>query len=413
MGDVGAASLKLDNRLGGAHLSTGRLKQEFVSLTRQLTGVPTVVWQLASSLSEFVVGGAVTIGVLGGVAAIAAIYGKLTEASRKAREESDKLTKSLVDQARSQHLATLQGLEDLKLEAEINLQRVKREPGVGARSFLETLLRGGLPTVNAQDAEEQSKRIADAELAVTQATKNWTDAWADANKPVKEHTVSVKALGDAVKNTAGNLAAALQVVREWGPMIAALNRGASAGAIANLQQSVIGTFKMPDIAMPFEGLDEKQKDQLRQLGILTDHEDKNSMMLREAIWGSAAALANTVVSALNIGGGGKGSSFGGAFGGTAGFAAGFALGGPVGGAIGSTLGNVIGSALGGLFDHKRSIDNNTAAVKANTQALLLYAPQGFSVANARINAQRALRTLGDAARSNASRGGVPVLTVGT
>jgi hypothetical protein len=191
---------------------------------------------------------------------------------------------------------------------------------------------------------------------------------------------------------------------------------ASRPTVVEALQSLVPTaqFSMPNVLMPFEGLTDAQKDQLRQLGVLTDKSDKNATMLHDAIWGSASQLANTIVSALNIGGGGKGSSLGGALGSTAGFALGFIFGGgPVGGAIGSTLGNIAGSFLGGLFDHhKKSVDTNTQALKALTQAIVQNAPTGFKWAASRYDATD-VGGLGRSLRRYASRGGVNPLLVGT
>jgi hypothetical protein len=171
-------------------------------------------------------------------------------------------------------------------------------------------------------------------------------------------------------------------------------------ALLSLQPAIpaVADAERPDA---FRGSDSAtQKDQLRQLGVLTDKDDKNANMLHDAIWGSAAQLGSVLVGALNVGGGGRGSNIGGKrseeqrglpwlgyiFGG-----------GPVGGAIGSTIGNFIGSAIGGLFDHhKKAVDHNTEAVKALTQALIQNAP-AVSRSTATATTRRCCRAWGSAA----------------
>lgn len=402
--------------MGRAHLSTGKLRQELVTLVRQATGTAPVVAQLGSVIGEFALGGPLVLGVTAGIAAIAFAYRAITKESREAREEQDKLIKSLERELELKALgpggetlekrnAAQRRANDLKIEID-RLEKALATPGRPGESPMMQQHRAEANRIteeklNALYIERQQalNDVAGAQSIIDERLKALDD------KPVKNATESFKQMGEAVKNVSGNLAMALRITRELGPMMARLNQGATQGALDTITSDLFAPFKMPNIPAPFEGLSDKEKATLRQLGVLTDHEDQNTQKLHDAIWGSAAAMANSIVSALNIGGGGKGSNLGGALGGTAGFAAGFAIGGPVGGAIGSTLGNVFGSLVGGLFDHKRAVDNNTAAIKANTAALLLNAPRGFDVNH--------LRSLGATSRRYASRGGVPILTVGT
>lgn len=176
--------------------------------------------------------------------------------------------------------------------------------------------------------------------------------------------------------------------------------------------------QIPEVSAPTVSLDDSvtkdQRKALEGLGIhVGDKLDTNTQKLHDAIWGSATQLANSIVGALNIGGGGKGSSLGSALGGSAGFAAGFFFGGPIGGAIGSTLGNIAGSLFGGLFDHKKAVNANTDAVNRNTAALLLNAPAGFRVGSyayaATATGGADIEAYATAARRRAARGGtVPV-----
>lgn len=262
---------------------------------------------------------------------------------------------------------------------------------------------------------------------LTTAAGNTARAVADEVAPVKALTFSYNQLREEAdrvikgmwdekkdwwKNYIDKTNEALSVTEELNRAINA-DRPSITEAIRGLMPT-IPSVTMPNVLMPFEGLSEKEKESLRALGVLTDHGDKNTNKLHDAIWGSAAQLASTIVGALNIGGGGKGSSLGGSLGGTAGFALGFAFGGgPIGGAIGSTLGNIAGSFLGGLFDHqKKSVDTNTQALKALTQAIVQNTPTGFKVGRYRYDATD-VQALGSATRRYASRGGVNPLLAGT
>ena len=143
---------------------------------------------------------------------------------------------------------------------------------------------------------------------------------------------------------------------------------------------------------------------------------QNAEMLQGAIAQSASIIGSTIVSALNIGGGGKGSNLGAALGGTAGSVGGMILGAPggpigiaIGSAIGSTVGGLIGSAVGGLFDsNKEAVNQNTSALRMLT-ATILNAPAGFRVEPYRYRASDPKELAKDFRRYQ-TRGGAPLLT---
>jgi hypothetical protein len=401
-----------------AGLSTGRLGSQFANLASQIAHVHPIVGNLAGVLGNFAVGGLVTAGVLGGVALMAVAWDQFTESSRKAKEQTDKFIKALVEQARAARTASIEGLKFAELQADIELQKAKAATGIGARSVARAIATGK-PGLAAEDASAAAQRIANAQTAVSQAYANTAKAVAIANEKIASSAESAANRAEAAANKlriARERDAAeeaqlqkqisdlkLKIVLEELQKVAALH-----AEIA----SRIGFTGMPNISMPFEGLDKRQKEQLRQLGILTDETEKNTTVIRDAIWGSATQMANQIVSALNIGGGGKGSGLGGALGGTAGFALGFMAGGPIGGAIGSTIGNIAGSLFGGLFDsHKKEVNANTQALRALT-AEIHNAPSGFKINQRRYDATD-VKEMGRAVRSWASRGGANPLLVGT
>lgn len=422
MGGVERASGRLDTGFKSAHFSSGKLRQELVTLVRQATGTAPVVAQLGSVIAEFATRGPMVLGVIAGVAAIAVAYGKITEGARKARADIDKLIKSLVDQAKATYDATVAGQELIKLQAEVELQNAQRAKGIGIRSIVGGIL--GRPGLDPADAAALSKRIADAQTAVGQATVNVGKAWEAANKPVKEtagHVATVVGKYNELRDAAARVNA--EVTKEnrdwWKGYIDRTNEALTLteqlnNEIMAARPDLLEVFKgMVTTPIPAVDISDSVRIANDQAKQINEAAEKHSDELRSAIWGSALQGASIIVNALNIGGGGRGSGLGGALGSTAGFAVGFGLGGPIGGAIGTTVGQVFGSLIGGLFDHKKAVDSNTRAVSGLTQAMLLYAPAGFRSESYRYNASdpRPLDRMGRYIRANASRGGAnPLIT---
>lgn len=166
-------------------LSLGRLGQQFGNLAGQIAHTNPIVANLLSVLGNFAYGSVMTVGILGGIAAIALAYNKITEGARKAKEKAAELTASLVAQARAIFQATQAGATAVAWAAEQNLENVKKESGVGWRSVLGTMLTGK-PTIAFADAEAQSKQIAAATKAVAQA-------WANVGKIVEETNEKIAA----------------------------------------------------------------------------------------------------------------------------------------------------------------------------------------------------------------------------
>lgn len=155
-----------------------------------------------------------------------------------------------------------------------------------------------------------------------------------------------------------------------------------------------------------------------QLQKNADRDAQNALMLQSAIYQSAQLIGSAVQSALNVGGGGKGSQIGSQIGMAAGAIGGSFLGPPgawfggaVGSVIGSTVGSVLGSAIGGLFDsHKKEVNANTQAIRANTMALLQNAPNVYKAAQGRFDATN-VKEFRRSTTRYATRGGAPVMVV--
>lgn len=418
-------------------LPMNRMNGALRALATQATHTSGPMGSLLTTLGSFAVGGTVMAGALIGIAAIAKAYELMTAGSRAAKKGSDELIKSLVDQAKAAYEATVAGRDLIKLQAEFELQRAKASSGVGWRTVLGAnvidLLKG-TATLDPADAAARDKRIADAETAVRQAGVNLAKTWEESQpkpekvKAVKDTYMDLRNEIDKVRKAAEEMGQAF-----WRGLIDA--KGEAEDLTASMIELLGFTSKVtangrhltfnplnPDApGVSASGVDvnigmtKEMMKQREKMGILVDHGDRNAEMITSAVLQSASII----VGALNIGGGGKGSSLGGAIGGTIGFGLGFAAtsffgGGPVGGAIGSMIGQIGGSLLGGLFDsNKEAINKNTEATNRNTAAMLLYTPGGFRSESYRYHASdpRPLDSMGRAIRANASRGGANPLLV--
>lgn len=426
-----------------AHLSTGRLGNQFANLAGRIAGVHPVVGNLAGVLGNFAVGAGLTVGILGGVAAIAVAYDKLTESSRKAMAAADKLTESYNQAAKISALGI--GGQQLADIETINkgLEQHNKWLGfiIAARIRLGSL--GGLlgkdpgghgaaitAGTSAAAAAEQARVNA---IGLREAKNN--QAWADRIKkegePARE--AARKAAADALQASETYWRGQAALWKSARDRVAQLNEDARQFLLDNpvsgiVKQAIMGNI--PAVDMPSVGVnDSVTKAQIKaaeRMGILIDRSDANAEQLSQAIWGSSMQLANTLVSALNIGGGGRGSGLGGAVGGTAGSVGGMILGakiGTIGGApgimvgaaIGGLIGTIGGSLLGGLFDsNKKAVNANTLATERNTQALLLNAPAGYRVDRHGYGSAAALyEAVAEEAMRRRGRGGVQVLGMAT
>lgn len=242
---------------GRGKLSVGRLGNQFSSLASQIAGVHPVVGNLASVLSNFAVGGLVTVGVLGGVAAMALAWDHFTKASREAKKVSDDLTKSLLDQAKAQYQATFWGAQRVAEAAGENLAKVKGESGRGWRSIISLAVTGrDDPT----DVQNQANRVQDAAGAVTQAWAKVGKIVEAANKPLKEtpgHIAKVVAKYDELRDAAAKAnAEILKDTTDWwkGLIDKTWEAERATRELADALKSTleIPEFKMPTISVPTE-----------------------------------------------------------------------------------------------------------------------------------------------------------------
>lgn len=426
MRDIEGALGGVDRASKSAGLSTGRLGNQFANLAGRIAHVHPVVGNLASVLGNFAIGAGLTVGVLAGVAAVAVAYDKLTDSSRKAMGAGDRLAETYNKLARISALGIGGQIKADIEDMNKGLEQHNKWLGfiIAARVQLGSL--GGF-------LGGQQKKQSDAITALTTGLASAEKEKADAITAAKE-----KAAAKA-KDAADKLAAAMKKAAEFaekyamymyeaGKWTANISGQTLAGlTLADAEKRLgleRGQFKMgipdadmPGIAMPFENLDKRQKEQLRQLGILTDKADENARMIQGAVLQSAQIIGSAVMQALNVGGGGRGSQIGGMIGAGVGGVLGSALGPPgsviasgLGSVLGSVVGGLAGSLFGGLFDNKKEVNANTLALRQNTAALLQNGPSVYKVARGRFDATEVKEFRRSTIRY-ATRGGAPVMVV--
>lgn len=393
MGAMNALHAEAVGHIGAHSLSYGRLENSVASFIGHAVGVPPVIEKISVAMGHFAIGSVELTGILVGMAAIVGAYNFITKGAREAREEQDKLVQSL----RSANDESRKGPES-KLNKQFRAEQNTYNTLVGRRDLLQTY-----------GARDDDKRIIDLNAKIAESYKNLQEFSTRQVSATPLSTVTTHAdLSGARRAEEAALAASRKYWEGEAQLIkgarealgdlynsareylrdnpsAKLVNGLIQGDIDKYTQTVNGSFTgSPSISIS-DGLTKEQIRTREKMGILVDDANKNADKLSAVIWGSAAMGANAIVSALNIGGGGRGSGLGGALGSTAGFAIGYATGGPVGGAIGGTIGNIFGSLVGGLFDHKKAVDQNTAQLRT-LNALLSNAPSGYKVNGARYRA---------------------------
>lgn len=104
---VPAHLLRTAQAAQGATMSVDRLRGALTQIAISAAGIPGPLGRLASTLGQFAIGGALTVGIIAGIALIGIAYEKLTEKSRKAREEWERQLDVLQRLRREQELGPL------------------------------------------------------------------------------------------------------------------------------------------------------------------------------------------------------------------------------------------------------------------------------------------------------------------
>lgn len=97
----------------------GRLGQSLTSFATHLDGMPPVLGRLGYALGSFAVGGAVTVGVVAGIALISEAYQLLTADARRAQKQIEDSAKAI----RRMHEASISG----PITLEINIEGAERK----------------------------------------------------------------------------------------------------------------------------------------------------------------------------------------------------------------------------------------------------------------------------------------------
>lgn len=389
----------LDGKLKIAGLSTGRLGNQFANLAGRIAHTSPIVGNLASVLGDFAVGGVVTAGVLAGLAAIAVAYDRLTESARKTKEETEKALTAIDKAAHLKMLGPGGEMVDqteiarreaarLKIEiAALEKEAAGPDAGFGRKAMLEE-------KINQLYIDRQNalNRLAEGESMVKERVNEAIDS---NTKKVKEMTFGFNELRNAAEKVNAEI---LESNKDWWrsyiektgeavTLTEQLNRAVLAARPSLLD--VATGIGAPPGAVDISDSVRIAGDQAKKIN---DASEKHSELVRDAIWGSATMLANTVVSSMNFGGGGRGSNVGGSIGSLLG--AGLTIGGGIiTSGIWGIVGGIVGSMLGGLFDHKKSVDRNSDAI--NRMTSLFNQPTGYKVNLARFNASAGVHVYGN------------------
>jgi hypothetical protein len=395
----------------GSKFAFNGMTSALSSLASQVTGVNPAISRLSTIVGSFALGGPVVAAALAGLAAVAAAYEWMGRKAKEAEEAQRKLTDALISQFKPRtgpdsetakaFNAALQERADLtKKIAQLEQQ------GAGT-------LRGDALGIMQRQVEAAQTRIAEISKAINNAM---TGSISTLETVTVKATSAVEGLKFGYMELQREIERTRREVEEsgkafWRSLI-------EQGRPDELTSKMVAGFLTPVTAAQGVDISDSVKIAGDHAKKINDAASRNTQLLQHTI----DTLGRVLVSALNIGGGGKGSQIGGALGSGIGFGIGSFLGvgagAKVGGLLGSALpgvgtviGGLLGSAIGGLFGgHKKEVSANTQALRANTQALLLNAPSGFKVERYRYDATD-VKELHRAARALATRGGAAMLGV--
>lgn len=380
-----------------AHGGVGRLNNAMAGMATQIAGINPVMGKATEIIASLGLGSAsVVTGALAGLALLAYAWDTLTKSAREAGKAQDDAIKRLAKMAQMKG-AGPGGQIALDLgEANAKLLKLQETRSKLIQGFTNDPL-GIAPGQEAmlEDLDEQIESTKNLIRLGSQWNKEAIAGAAGHSAAIKEVVGKYNELRDAAEKVNASM---MQEKKDWWhnyieatnealTLTEQLNNAINA-ARPDLVDSLKSVLTAPDTSAA-GNVDEAVKAYREGTGKDLEAQARHSQDVQNAIWGAAIQSSQIIVNALNIGGGGRGSSLGGSIGSTIGFGLGFAAtsffgGGPVGGAIGSLIGNVAGSLFGGLFDHhKKAVDQNTQAVRALTNALLQNAPSGFKIASAR------------------------------
>lgn len=386
-----------------AGASINGLREPLTSLTRTLLGLNPAVAQFSSVLGAFAIGAAPMIAILAGVAALGLAWNKLTEDSRKAKEEFEKQLEVLRAIKREQDLgitgeagdAVKGGRKRLAvLGASVNAnQRLidggqlqgqslgfaisARDAAVKEYTSLALLVQAGQKKVSAIIADDAAERARKVEEALNKEKSAWTKFFGDLTDLKKKQREYDDLLAEkntidlpALRTRAGGASFGADLGE--GTRLGGGDAGRiSAEVIASAAQ--VGNHAAATIAMA------------TRLGVVLAQitKDQQQQLQRSALKGMGLDAGLSLLSTF---GGSKGGILAGGIGSAV---SGFAAGGPLGALIGG------GTALiTSIFGHKKKVDDSEKAFERlaktteRVNAALTNLPAGFKIDPARFRATR-------------------------
>lgn len=381
-------------------VSINSLRSPLSTLAANLTGLNPQIAQLTGLLGGLALGSGVIVGVLGGLGAMSFAYDKLTEDTRKAREEQDKFVESLanarkealagtpegraltVDQAQKAYNDRLKDLANAKQDASNRAFNPEDAGSIGLSA----------------DPAAQEKRVEEATLAVRQAFIALQAAQADQSRA---HYAAEQVSQQIVQNgidmrkrwAAEDKKANDEAIRQLEERIrltnTLLNLSSLPSAVATIDarnvvpqitpESIFGTGYGSNRQRPDEDRDRAALNAGKQIvatdQVNVDHfnnsfkdASKEVSGLEKAARTAGQALEYYLVS--KVGGGGVGASLGAAVGKGAleDYAGGFAKT-ALGSAVFGPIAAGFGAAVGGMVDKMDIFGTHAAEAAAKLTAL--------------------------------------------
>lgn len=373
-----------------AGASWNSLRGPLTSATRSLLELNPAVSQLTSVMGSMAVGAAPMVAVLAGIAAVSFGWNMLTKDARENKKATDEAIASLTALRDKQRLGSLSGTSAREAEkAGTELYFVQeRLAELRSRFATQSAVGGGQETAK-QVAELEQRQselrslIRAHENEVTQVrTEKANERIAVAKKETDAQIAELERLRRAQREYRDYLGELMDAkVTMPGASAPAVDGAAKAAAAASLKSSpLLANLFASGSTLP--GLGGSARPDVSQIVTpLTELRQATQTGFAQV----AVAIGDTLAQNLaGIFGGGRGAQIGGSILGAAGgkfassaIAAGGVLGSMVP-VLGTIAGTFLGSAVGSLFDHKRSVDANTAAVMRLTEAMY-NEPSGFKV----------------------------------
>jgi hypothetical protein len=410
-GNLTAPLREASRAAGEHHIALGRVNGALERLASEALGVDSKVGRLSTTFLEFGIGGAVTGGVLAGLAAIAIAWDKVTESSRESAKATEEAIKSLTSLRDQQRLGSSKGTSAREaekagtelsfvqddLDAARKLLKLQREIGGDAaggetakevarlekrQAELRDIISAHEIELTRVRKEKADERTENTKKALDKESAAWDKFFARLAKQLQARRDLEDLTSDLIAKKFGvdKQPPGLSTVASEG-----LSRGGALDSISNLKipSSVFASV----VAVHTRAANELHEGAVR-IVIAADELQKSAE--KNLALGELSSL-------LAQHGGAVGSVLSGAINGA------LATKSPLGAIIGG------GSALiSTLLGHRKSVNDNTNALNRLTEAIY-NEPTGFKANNYRYRAQDSADTVRGFLWANdiyASRGGV-------